>query len=112
MVMTMMSNIDGFDIDKMTISGRVFSLRGQGGGEGGSRLTFRLVALMRAGVIMMVIVVVVKIVVNLLLIVRMVMTTFVSTLEWTSATYRVSQKKLSLVKISCGKYNSGWWEIQ
>ena len=28
------------------------------------------------------------------------------------ALYRVSQKKLSLVKISCGKYNSGWWEIQ
>ena len=26
--------------------------------------------------------------------------------------YRVSQKKVSLVKISCGKYNSGWWEIQ
>ena len=25
--------------------------------------------------------------------------------------YRVSQKKVSLVKISCGKYNSGWWEI-
>ena len=25
--------------------------------------------------------------------------------------YRVSQKKLSLVEISCGKYNSGWWEI-
>ena len=26
-------------------------------------------------------------------------------------TYSVSQKKLSLVEISCGKYNSGWWEI-
>ena len=25
--------------------------------------------------------------------------------------YRVPQKKLSLVEISCGKYNSGWWEI-
>ena len=39
MTMTMMLNAD-----KMTISGRVWSLRGQGGGEGGSRLTFRLMA--------------------------------------------------------------------
>ena len=29
----------------------------------------------------------------------------------TTIVYRVSQKKVSLVKISCGKYNSGWWEI-
>ena len=39
MTMTMMLNAD-----KETISGRVWSLRGQGGGEGGSRLTFRLMA--------------------------------------------------------------------
>ena len=81
MVMTMMSNVDSFNIDKMTISGRVFSLRGQGGGEGGSRLTFRLMALMRPGVIMMVIVVVVIMVVTLMLIIRMVMITFVTMSE-------------------------------
>ena len=28
-----------------------------------------------------------------------------------SMRYRVPQKKVSLVEISCGKYNSGWWEI-
>ena len=54
MTMTMMLNAD-----KMTISGRVWSLRGQGGGEGGSRLTFRLMAVvivaMVAGVTMIVI---------------------------------------------------------
>ena len=54
MIMTMMLNAD-----KMTISGRVWSLRGQGGGEGGSRLTFRLMAVvmvaMVVGVTMMVI---------------------------------------------------------
>ena len=54
MTMTMMLNAD-----KMTISGRAWSLRGQGGGEGGSRLTFRLMAVvmvaMVVGVTMMVI---------------------------------------------------------
>ena len=50
MTMTMMLNAD-----KMTISGRVWSLRGQGGGEGRSRLTFRLMAVVMVAVTIMVI---------------------------------------------------------
>ena len=46
MTMTMMLNAD-----KMTISGRVWSLRGQGGGDGGSRLTFRLMAVVMVAMV-------------------------------------------------------------
>ena len=63
--------------DNFNDAGRVFAVRGQGGGEGGSRLTFRLMALMRVTKTMMVIVVrmVVMMVVTLML---MVTTTFVA----------------------------------
>ena len=64
MIMTMMLNAD-----KMTISGRVWSLRGQGGGEGGSRLTFRLMAVVMVAMVVGV---------TMIVITKMLLVTFMS----------------------------------
>ena len=68
--MTMMLNAD-----KMTISGRVWSLRGQGGGEGGSRLTFRLMAVVMVAMVAMVAMVVG---VTMMVMTKMLLVTFMS----------------------------------
>ena len=67
MTITMMLNAD-----KETISGRVWSLRGQGGGEGGSRLTFRLMAVMMVAMVAMVVGV------TMMVITKMLLVTFMS----------------------------------
>ena len=70
MTMTMMLNAD-----KETISGRVWSLRGQGGGEGGSRLTFRLMAVVMVAMMVQV----AKVVgVTMMAITTMLLVTFMS----------------------------------
>ena len=73
MTMTMMLNAD-----KMTISGRVWSLRGQGGGEGGSRLTFRLMAVVMVVIVVMVAMVVMVVGVTMMVITKMLLVTFMS----------------------------------